>query len=238
LKELQAWYDAYESGLDDTEKQILQDLIAGGTAYEEAMQVMTDHIDQLWGDLASSIAENMIDAFLVPGDAAANLGELVDDVAKNMAKSMIESLLVEDIFNKDLQTRLLDLLKVGDQRGANALIQDAIASAGELAPIIEGIITSLGLMSDKAADGVTQSGRAGAFTTMTQDEGTELKGLFTSVQMILRDMYLDMEEIGPGLSEATGVLVEIREEVKKSNTWLDKIWNSLEKGHRDGYKMK
>ncbi len=235
LEELQAWYDAYESGLDSSEKQILQDLIANGTAYEEAIQVMTDHIDQLWGDLASSIADNMIDAFLETGDAAENLGELVDDVARNMAKSMIESLLIKDIFNDDLQTQLLDLLKIGDQTGANALIQDAIESAGELAPIIEGIVTSLGLMSDRAS--VAQSGKAGAYQTMSQDTGTELKGLFTAMRMGMEDMKVSIDEIGPGLSEATGVLVEIREEVKKSNGWLGKIYERIEKIIRDGLKV-
>ncbi|MDR2890762.1 MAG: hypothetical protein LBV18_04060 [Alistipes sp.] len=238
LKELQEWYKQYEKGLSDAEKTALQNLIDDGKAYEEAIQVMTDHIDQLWGDLASSIADNMIDAFLETGDAAKNLGELVDDVAKNMAKSMIESLLIEDIFNKDLQVQLLDMLKLGDQKGANKLIQDAIASAGELAPIIEGIITSLGLTHEAAEKGVGQSGKAGAFTTMTQDEGAELKGLFTSVQMILRDIYLDMEDVGPGLAEATGVLVEIREEVKKSNGWLGKMYDQVEKIIRDGLKIK
>ena len=32
-------------------------------------------------------------------------------------------------------------------------------------------------------DGMTQSGRSGAFTAMTQDQGTKLEGLMTSLQM-------------------------------------------------------
>lgn len=179
LEELQAWYDAYQGGLDDSEKKILQDLIANGKAYEEAIQVMKDHVEQLWGDLASSIADNMIDAFLEVGDAAANLENIVGDVAKNMAKSMIESLLIEDIFNEDLQNKLLDLLKKGDNVSANNLIEDAIKSAGELAPIIEGIITSLGITSDATRNGTaSQKGIA----TASQDTVDELNGRFTAIQ--------------------------------------------------------
>ncbi len=237
MKELQAWYKSYEGGLEDWEKKALQDLIANGEAYEEAIQAMTDHIDELWGSLASSIADNMIDAFLETGDAAKNLGDLVDDVAKNMAKSMIESLLIEDIFNDDLQKRVLDLLKIGDQEGANALIQDAIESAGELAPIIEGIIESLGLTSEAAEKGVNQSGKAGTFTTMSQDTGTELKGLFVAMRMGQEEMNSKLDDLGPGLAEATGVLIEIREEVKKSNGWLGKIFEEMKKIVRDGLKM-
>lgn len=94
------------------------------------------------------------------------------------SKIIVLSLLVKDIFNDDLQTQLLDLLKIGDQKSANALIQDAIASAGELAPIIEGIIKSLGIASDTASRAVSEKGIASA----SQDSVAELNGRATAIQ--------------------------------------------------------
>jgi tape measure domain-containing protein len=235
LEDLENWYEQYKDALDSSERQILEDLIANGQAYEEAIAVMTEHLEELWGNLASSIADNMIDAFLETGDAAKNLGDVVEDVSRNMAKSMIESMLTEEIFNEDLQNKLLDLLKIGDQEGANKLIQDAIAGAGELAPLIEGIIESLGLMKDNA---VTQTGKAGTFQTMSQDTGTKLEGLFTAMRMVQEEMNRKMDELGPGLGEATGVLVEIRDEVKQSNGWLGRIYERIEVMIRDGVKVK
>ncbi len=182
LEALQKWYDSHKDALDDAEKKTLEELIKDSTVYVEAMKTMTDTIDQLWGDLASSIAGNMLDAFLETGDAASNLGKLVDDVAKNMAKSMIESLLVENIFNDDLQTKLLDLLKEGDQTGANELVQNAIASTEELAPRIEGIITSLGLASAAAAEAAPRSAAAKGFAQASQESIDSLSGLFTNIE--------------------------------------------------------
>jgi hypothetical protein len=144
------------------------------------MEVITSYVEGLWGDLASSIADNMIDAFLETGDAAGNLEKVVKDMSKNMAKSMIQDLLMKEIFTDDLQTRLIDMLKGGDQDKANALIEDAINSANELAPVIEGIITSLGLTSEAAegARGATAKGIANA----SQESVDDLNGRFTAIQ--------------------------------------------------------
>jgi hypothetical protein len=56
--------------------------------------------------------------------------------------------------------------------------------------------------------------------------------------MRLGSMEAKMEGIGPGLSAATGVLVEIRDHVKASNDWLQKMNEKMDKVIRDGLKMK
>ncbi len=213
LEELQAWYDAYEKGLDEEEKRIIENLIDEGKTYAEATQVITDYIDGLWGDLASSIADNMIDAFLETGDAAANLGEVVRDVTKDMAKSMIESLLfngdeaqkVKAIFDKDLGEQLKTMLFEGKQEEANALVQEAITRAEALAPVIEGIIAAFNLANDKART-ASQKG----FAAASQNTVDELNGRFTAMQQLLsetRDATFGISEATCCIKEGTAQLV-------------------------------
>jgi tape measure domain-containing protein len=185
-QKLQSWYDANKEGLDDTEKDIINNLLASGKEFDAAMEIQTAYIEQLWGDLASSIADNMIEAFLETGNAAENLGEIVDDVARNMAKSIIESLLISGdkergikaIFGDDFQDDLMDYVSAGDMEQANSLMQDAVKEAEELAPIIEGILTTLGLTADAASREATAKG----ISTASQDSVDELNGRMTVIQ--------------------------------------------------------
>lgn len=178
---LQKWLDANREGLDTYEQEVLEGLIAAGKEYAMAVESQTAYLEQLWGDLASSIADNMIEAFIETGDAASNLEDLVDDVSKNMAKSMIQNLLLENIFDKDLENQLLNFLKLGEQEKANNLIQEAIKSAGELAPIIEGIITSLGIMPQEI-EAASRTSASQGFAQASQDSIDGITGIFTNIQ--------------------------------------------------------
>ena len=55
-------------------------------------------------------------------------------------------------------------------------------------------------------DATTQSGRAGAFTAMTQDQGTKLEGLMTSLQMHGASIDEKLDNVSEGLAGALDTL--------------------------------
>jgi tape measure domain-containing protein len=179
---LQSWLDANQAGLDAYEKATLESLIASGKEYEAAVAAQTAYVEQLWGDLASSIADNMINAFLETGDAMSNLEGIADDVAKNMAKSMIESWLMTEHFTKELQEDLLELLNAGNQEGANALVQGVLNSIkNEGSDLLNGIFEAFGINPKDAKDSSRTSTSQG-FAQASQDSINKIDGILTNIE--------------------------------------------------------
>ena len=83
-------------------------------------------------------------------------------------------------------------------------------------------------------DATTQSGKAGAFTTMTQDQGSKLEGLMTSLQMHGASVDDKMDDIAEGLGSSLDALNRI---AKNTDTLpqILALWQAIK---RDGLKAK
>jgi hypothetical protein len=80
LEALKANYDAYYDHLTNKQKAIVDAVIAGYNAQDEAARHSAEYLTDLFSDVADNIAENMIDAFLESGDAAIDMAEKVGSV--------------------------------------------------------------------------------------------------------------------------------------------------------------
>ena len=89
----------------------------------------------------------------------------------------MQTLLFEKVFTDDFEKDILDKFISGDVEGANEKLKGAVAEAGELAPIIEQIITSLGLASD-----LERTATAKGIASASQDTVDDLNGRFTAIQ--------------------------------------------------------
>lgn len=85
-----------------------------------------------------------------------------------------------------------------------------------------------------ASVGSSQSGKSGAFETMTQDQGTKLEGLFTSGQMHWSSIDSKMDNVTNALGDSLDVL----ENIKRNTDSIPPILDELRKCIRDGIKVK
>jgi hypothetical protein len=85
--------------------------------------------------------------------------------------------------------------------------------------------------------GKDQIGRVGAFTTMTQDQGTKLEGLFTSVQGHVASMDDILKSIAAVMSRTDDRLAQIAENTAYCRR-LEDIASDIKEIRRDGLKMK
>ena len=83
-------------------------------------------------------------------------------------------------------------------------------------------------------DTTTQSGKAGAFQSLSQDQGTKLEGLMTSLQM--HDASID--ENVENISEGLGGAIDTINKIKRIPTVCRKIYDEIVEIKRDGLKMK
>lgn len=84
---------------------------------------------------------------------------------------------------------------------------------------------------------MTQSGKAGAFTTMTQDQGTKLEGLFTSGQIHWASMDSLLGRIADYWSVAADRLAQIEDNTSYCRE-LKAIAEYIREIKRDGMKVR
>lgn len=81
--------------LDKAQREFFQNLLNNYEVYKEAIENINNYLTDIFSDTASTIADRMLEAFAVTGNAATELGDLVNNVAKGMVKDLIQSLLIE-----------------------------------------------------------------------------------------------------------------------------------------------
>ena len=96
---LKQFLEQYGDDLSEQERIFLNHLINYSETYKNDMETIASYLTSLFGDVADTIADQMIDSFMETGQAAMDMGSIVSDITKRMAKDFIKSLL----FNRVLE---------------------------------------------------------------------------------------------------------------------------------------
>lgn len=175
---------------------------------------------------------------------------LVKDVqngTKEMSASF-EDMMVDAILNQltaegsELNTALQDWYKTFAEYMADGLDK---TEADALRKIYNNIYADAQRKRNEAYDAAgidqtestTQSGKAGAFETMTQDQGTKLEGLFTSGQI----HWASMDELLGKIADRWGGLLDRLGELVENTSYcrhLADIADDIKTMRRDGLKMR
>ena len=94
---LEKFIEAYGDDLSEEERIFLEHLINYSEQYKDNMEEIASYLTSLFGEVADTIADQMIDSFLESGQAATDFGSIVSDIVKKMAKDFIKSLLFERV---------------------------------------------------------------------------------------------------------------------------------------------
>lgn len=231
---------------------------------ERLAERLNDYIDQagklqeitdaLYENLTTTTKDNVFSDFLNSLYGLADGSEKVfDEIADNwqeMVNRMAVNNLVGAKFQKNLETWYENLAKLNEARTNGEItdeeyrkrldalkeeyenyVKDAKNDIEQLRN--EGIIKE----TDKTG-GTTQTGRSGAFMTMSQDQGTKLEGLFVSGQMHWASIDDRVEDIAVRMSDAQGHLKKIEDNTGSSAQSLKDIKEEMKKITRDGVKVK
>lgn len=243
--------------------KLLQDTGKGGYGgrvtekldkYIEQAGKLKEITDALYENLTTTTKDNVFDSFLNSLYGLANGSEKVfDEIAENW-QEMVNKIAVNNLvgakFQKNLETWYENLAKLNKARTSGEITdaeyrkrldalkqeyEDYVKSARNDIEQLrnEGIIKE----TDKTG-GTTQSGKSGAFMTMSQDQGTKLEGLFVSGQMHWASIDDRVEDITVRMSDAQGHLKKIEDNTGSSAQSLKDIKEEMKKITRDGVKVK
>lgn len=181
---LQQILDTYTE-LNDEDRAWIEAAIELSNQYADAMQQIADYMSGIFGQVADSLADQMIDAFLESGQAAVDFGDVVSDVAKKMAKDLIKNLMYDRVFKAleesimyTIDTEYGGVLDADSAAAVLLLVQEALGKIDEEIPYYQQILESLAPYFEDPRVGDSATGIAQA----SQDSVDELNGRMTAVQ--------------------------------------------------------
>lgn len=210
--------------------------------------------DALYENLTTTTKDDVFDDFLNSlYELADGSEDVMDDIAENWQK-MVNKMAVNNLvgakFQKNLEEWYENLAKLNEARTNGAITDeeyrkrlDALKAEYEgyvesAKRDIETLRTEGIVKATEENSGVTQSGKAGAFTTMSQDQAGKLEGLFVSGQMHWASMDDKMTDVSAQIGAAGDTLKKIEEHTGSSAASLDEIKNDIKIIKRDGLKVK
>lgn len=221
------YYEAWvESGktIDDLKSKIeecytqMREMVMG-VNFDGFLSNVKDALKEARGDIKSfaqftedTIAEALLNAFMYQ-----ELANMIEPLYNELSKSLINGT-ADETYLDNWKNRFQDVMSDANSR------LDEIAKA-----------TGIDVFS---GSGSSQSGKAGGFSAMSQEQGTKLEGLFVSGQMHWSNIDEHTEDISVKMSTVSDKLARIEEHTGESKKLLDGIKSSVEKIIREGLKVK
>lgn len=229
LVELRDEATGFWSELHEDTRKYLEQIIESEEAWQEVQETRKE---AMTGISFESVRSSFLDMLM---DMDSSTADFADNFEKYMQRAMLNSMLSES-YNERLRKWYDSFAEAMEEktewrtgqgrRGRNrykvtteaagvlsqteydalkeswdSIVSDALAERDAMKEIF-------GWQGDPAS---SQSGRSGAFTTMTQEQGTLLEGLFTSLQDHASGMHKLLEELAKSRKEDHDLLVSIAE---------------------------
>lgn len=230
--------------MSDETRKSLESLLELKDAMDEAEQALEDYLSNTFGSLGDSVVERVRDMTKGVTSAYSDMRDDIAAILEDLGEQVVYSLFFADKFDK-----LQDDLKAiyGSGKGEEAIARDAM-------DLLDDFYSGLGADMDAAQgwmeefqkraeekgyelwkpDSTSQSGKAGTLTSITQDQGTKLEGLMTSIQMHEASIDEKLDSFSEGMGASLDALHRIEENTDALPVLLA-LWQAIK---RDGLKVK
>lgn len=211
--------------------------------YADLAGKMEEITDSLKQSLTQTSFDSLRDSFV---DELMDMDSSAKDFSTDFQKYLMRAVLnakISDLLDKDLQAfydKWAEYAESGNEitKEEQTDLQqrwDAITQKGL---DIRNQVAAFTGYTGESSSGSSQSGKSGSFTTMTQDQGTKLEGLFTSNLQHLSSIDSRLVDMGSQMSLAESHLARIAENTGVSVNQLKEIKELVTIIKRDGLKMK
>lgn len=237
---IELWYN--QNKLSDAAKAYYEAWVESGKTIEE----LIDHINECKESMREMVMGVSFDSFLsnakdalreMRGDVS-KLGEFTEDT---LANAILNGFMYRDLANvlEPLYNELSDAFIDGTANAAyledwRRRYEEVMIAAGNR---LDDIANAAGVDLN-GSSGTSQSGKAGGFAAISQDQGTKLEGLFVSVQMHTASIDEQMEDVSDKMTQAADRLRKIEENTGKAAETLETMSDDIKKIMRDGIKTK
>ena len=238
-EQIELYYN--QEKLSDAARDYYEAWVDSGKTVEELVQ----NIEECYSTMREMVMGVSFDSFLSNAKDALNemrsdiskLGEFTEDT---LAEAVLNAFMYHDL-SKVLQPLYNELSEafIGGTADKDYLsdwrerFEQAMQEAGER---LDAMADASGI--DLDSGGTSQSGKSGAFTSMSQEQAGKLEGLFVSGQMHWSSMDDKLTDVTRQMDEAGDHLRQIATNTGSSAQSLVEIKEDIKKMIRDGLKVK
>lgn len=231
-----------EKMTDETRRQ-LEYILSIDDALKEAEKALDDYLQDTFGNLGQGFVNSVAESIKQNKDviqlAANEIGQVFEKLGEQIAYSMFFA----DEF-KELESEIKKVY--GSSKDKNTMTNEIASTLDEffnnMSSNLENAQDWMKQWQSKVAElghdiyrnEQQQSGQAGAFQLLTQDQGTKLEGLFTSGQVHWYNIDTGVERINVRFGEALSGINKIAEHTSHIET----ILTIMNVAVRDGIKIK
>lgn len=224
-------------------QEMLLEMVDDWETYEEALTAVRDYLQDIFGDLGSTLTDALVDALENGTDAADTFVDSVGQALRSLGKRMASSIVFGKLF-EDAQKRIEEVMQSDlsdEERFAQwsetmkSLVSGVMDQQDDFNRLWEEfrrIAKENGFSIDEEAGTSQQNGKAGATQTVTQDSFSRVEGLVTSVQIHSANIDENTEGIVPVLKGSLEAMNAIRENTEP----IPQIYELLQTIKRDGLK--
>lgn len=234
--------------MSDETRAYLENLLDLNDVMEEAKEALHDYLQETYGGLGDGILDSIVAAIDGSKGVLEGFAGSVGDTFEDLGEQLAYSLYFADEFDR-LQKDLEELY--GSGKSEKDITEDSMDLLDQFYDNIsdnaDAALEWMRAWQEKAAekgfdiwnDGtVSQTGKAGSFETMTQEQGTKLEGLFTSGQIHWASMDTTLDGMGEDMSEGLDCLRNIESNTAGSLAELRAIRSDMSVIIRDGVKAR
>lgn len=233
---IELWYN--QGKLSDAAKAYYEAWVESGKTIEE----LIDQINECKESMREMVMGVSFDSFL------SNAKDALKEMRGNISKlgEFTEDTLANAILNGFMYRDLAKVLEPLYNELSDAFI-DGTADAAYLEDWrrrFEEVMTAAGNRLDDIADaagvdlnggsGTTQSGKAGTYTALSQDQGTKLEGIGVSIQLHIASIDERMEDVSEKMTQASECLRKIEENTERTADKVEEMSDNIKKIMRDG----
>lgn len=241
MKMLRANVDMWEQlqntgkgGYGDSLTEKLNDYIDQAGKLKE---LTTQLYEGLTGITFDSLYDSFIDQLM---DMDASAEDFADNISKYFMRAMLSNKIgelyadqLEEWWNKFGKAMEDNDLTESER---NALAEEYRGYVDEAIRLRDSLAAATGYGNDNG--GTSQSGKAGSYAAMSQDQGTKLEGLFVSVQGHVANIDSIVEDVAAKMSVAESYLAKIADNTEANAVTAEEIKAILLRIARDGIKTK
>lgn len=228
-------YTGLWSAMDGEFRGYLDSIIEYGEAEKEILKSVKEQITGISFDSFEDSYLNML------SDLSLKNADFAKDFEKKLQESILRSMLAKnystriqalyDSWAKAGEDGTFTQQEVEDLRNMQSQLTDALLAERDK------MAAAFGWSADDDSSFSSQSGRAGAITTVTEETAGKIEGIARSVQIHIINMDDKLTDISQYAYEAIGILNTIAENTAFCK-YLEGIADGMERMERDGVKMK
>ena len=252
-KELaQSIIDNYGDKLVGQTKETLEALIELREKYDEYIEQLHEYVSSLYEPLVDNLVDSLWDWLDNGKDALDSFKEYASDTFRDIVSDMLRTIVLEKVvgtYSDDIAALYEKYAEGGISeeelmQGVAKLTEGLIDRYETNIPTLENILENVSGMFDaagidlSASSGTSQSGKSGGFAAMSQDQGTKLEGLFTSVQGHVANIDLTVENVIEKMNSAESYLAKIADNTRSNAQSAEEIKEMVSKLVRDGIKTR